>query len=243
MKKIEILYPEFGGIYGERYNVDYLMRSCPELTLIETAHGQVPAFTKGEADMVYLGCTPEKHQEEIIELLRPYKEDILREIERGTIFLITGNAIEIFGNRIKDGDRVIDCLSMFDFESIRYMDKFRHNSQYVGKANLGGEEITLLGHRSQFSFAYGDFNDYFIDIEIGMGMNKSTKREGIRKNNFYATYSLGPYLILNPLFAKYLLRLMDLPDALCFEKEIMEAYEYRKNELIEKLGILPDYPH
>ena len=236
MKTIEILYPEFSGIFGERYNVDYLLRSCPELSLIETEHGDVPAFTKGEADMVYLGCTPEKHQETIIELLRPYKDDLIREIDKGTIFLITGNAIEIFGNTIKDGDRTIPCLSLFDFESIRYMDRFRHNSQYVGAGRLDGEEMTLIGHRSQFSFAYGDFNEPFIDIEIGIGMNPDTKLEGIRRNNFYATYSLGPYLILNPYFAKYLLRLMGLPDALDFEAEIIEAHEYRKNELREKLG-------
>lgn len=236
MKNIEILYPEFCSIYAERYNVDYLLRSSSELKLIETEHGDAPAFTRGESDMVYLGCTPEKHQESIIELLRPYKENILEEIDKGTIFLITGNAIEIFGNAIKDEDRTIPCLSMFDFESIRYMNEFRHNSQFVGKTNLDGEEMPLIGHHSQFSFAYGDFSNHFIDIEIGIGMNPDTKLEGIKKNNFYATYSLGPFLILNPLFAKYLLRLMNLPDSLAYEKEIIEAYEYRKRQLIRNKG-------
>lgn len=236
MKNIELLYPEFCSIYAERYNVDYLLRSCPELNLIETPHGNAPAFSRGEADMVYLGCTPEKHQENIIELLRPYKESILEEIEKGTIFLITGNAIEIFGNSIHDAERTIPCLSMFDFESTRYMDEFRHNSQFVGKAYLDGGEMPLIGHRSQFSFARGDFSDHFIDIEIGIGMNPDTKLEGIKKNNFYATYSLGPFLILNPYFAKYLLRLIDVSDELTYEAEIIEAYEYRKKQLITNKG-------
>jgi CobQ-like glutamine amidotransferase family enzyme len=67
-------------------------------------------------------------------------------------------------------------------------------------------------------------------------MNPDTKREGLYRNNFFATYSLGPYLIMNPLFTKYLLRLLGLDDTLLFEKEIIEAYEYRRDELRRNLG-------
>ena len=62
-------------------------------------------------------------------------------------------------------------------------------------------------------------------------MNPETKAEGLRRNHFFGTYSLGPYLILNPPFTKYLLRLLGLDDALAFEEEAMEAYRYRWNEL------------
>ena len=41
---------------------------------------------------------------------------------------------------------------------------------------------------------------------------------------------------MNPLFAKYLLRLMGLNDSLLFEKEAIEAYEYRRDELRRNLG-------
>ena len=62
-------------------------------------------------------------------------------------------------------------------------------------------------------------------------MNSETKREGVRRKNFFGTYSLGPFLILNPLFTKKILRLIGLDDTLCFEKEIVEAYQYRLEEL------------
>ncbi|MDO4518656.1 MAG: hypothetical protein Q4B78_05545, partial [Bacillota bacterium] len=139
---------------------------------------------------------------------------------------------------IRDGDRVIPALGIFDFSAERYMDRERHNSQYVGVfKDENGEEITMLGHRSQFSFAYGDFEPTkFIDIEIGIGMNPETKAEGVHINNFFATYSLGPYLIMNPLFAKYLLRKLGLDDTLAFEAEAIEAYEYRRDELRRNLG-------
>jgi len=188
--------------------------------------------------MVYLGCSPERKQEQIIELLRPYKGRIEELIAKGTIFLVTGNAVEIFGKEIRDGDRVIPGLGLFDFYAVRYMDRDRHNSQYVGSFTTeDGQEITLLGHKSQFSFSYGDFSrEPFVDIEIGIGMNPEIRQEGLRRNHFFGTYSLGPYLIMNPLFTKYLLRLMGLEDRLCFEKEIIEAYEYRRDELRRTLG-------
>ena len=228
MKKIELLFPELCNIYGESYNVEYLKRSNPDnIEVIETNHRDIPAFVKEGVDMVYLGCTTERKQEIIIEILKPYKERIKELIDKNVIFLITGNSVEIFGNYIKDEDRVIEALGIFDFYSERYMKKDRHNSQFIGKY----EDLTLMGHRSQFSFAYGEFQNCLINIEKGIGMNKETKKEGIHVKNFFATYSLGPFLILNPYFAKQLLSTMGLDDKLCFEKEILEAYEYRLKEL------------
>ena len=227
MKKVELLFPELCNIYGESYNVEYLRRCSDEIEVINTNHMDTPAFVNEDVDMIYLGCTTERKQEQIIGILSQYRDRIIELIDKGVIFLATGNAVEIFGNYIEDAGRKIDALGIFDFYSVRYMRRDRHNSQFIGTF----DDITVLGHRSQFSFAYGDFDDNFIDIQKGIGMNPDTKKEGVRRNNFYGTYSLGPFLILNPLFAKKLMRIMGFDDTLCFEKEIVEAYEYRLTEL------------
>ena len=239
MKKIEFIFSDFCNIYGEAYNMEYLGRCNPEIEIINTSHKQIPYFVSNDVDMIYMGCMTERKQEETIQLLLPHKERIQELINKGTIFLVTGNSIEIFGKEIRDDGRVIPALGVFDFYSERYMDvpELRHNSQYVGQFNPEGEApITMLGHKSQFSFAYGEFPNPFVDIEIGIGMNPKIKNEGIYVNNFYATYSLGPCFIMNPFFAKYLLRKMGLSDELVFENEIIEAYEYRLNELRRNLG-------
>ena len=227
MKKVELLFPELCNIYGESYNVEYLRRCSDEIEVINTNHMDTPAFVNEDVDMIYLGCTTERKQEQIIGILSQYRDRIIELIDKGVIFLATGNAVEIFGNYIEDAGRKIDALGIFDFYSVRYMRRDRHNYQFIGTF----DDITVLGHRSQFSFAYGDFDDNFIDIQKGIGMNPDTKKEGVRRNNFYGTYSLGPFLILNPLFAKKLMRIMGIDDTLCFEKEIVEAYEYRLTEL------------
>ena len=55
--------------------------------------------------------------------------------------------------------------------------------------------------------------------------------EGIRKNNFMGTYVIGPLLVLNPPFTKWLLKGIGAGDVkLAFEKEAMEAYEARVKE-------------
>ena len=207
--------------------MEYLRRCSDEIEVINTNHMDTPAFVNEDVDMIYLGCTTERKQEQIIGILSQYRDRIIELIDKGVIFLATGNAVEIFGNYIEDAGRKIDALGIFDFYSVRYMSRDRHNSQFIGTF----DDITVLGHRSQFSFAYGDFDDNFIDIQKGIGMNPDTKKEGVRRNNFYGTYSLGPFLILNPLFAKKLMRIMGIDDTLCFEKEIVEAYEYRLTEL------------
>ena len=52
-----------------------------------------------------------------------------------------------------------------------------------------------------------------------------------RVNNFFGTHMIGPVLILNPFFTKYLIgKLMDTePEniTVAYEKEAMEAYEKR----------------
>lgn len=227
MKKVELLFPELCNIYGESYNVEYLKRCSDEIEVINTNHMDTPAFVNEDVDMIYLGCTTERKQEQIIGILSRYRDRIIELIDKGVIFLATGNAVEMFGSYIEDAGRKIDALGIFDFYSVRYMSRDRHNSQFIGTF----DDITVLGHRSQFSFAYGDFDENFIDIQKGIGMNPDTKKEGVRRNNFFGTYSLGPFLILNPLFAKKLMRIMGIDDTLCFEKEIVEAYEYRLTEL------------
>ena len=56
------------------------------------------------------------------------------------------------------------------------------------------------------------------------------KQEGVLKNNFFGTNLLGPILILNPYFTKYLFSLLGYKKKLYLEKEMIEAYEERVKE-------------
>lgn len=228
-KIIEILFPEFCNLYGDISNMKYLRQCMPKANFIETAFDEEPTFVKQDVDFIYLGPMTENMQEKVIAKLQPYKNRIEELIERNVVFLITGNAIEIFGEYIQNEDGTkIEGLNIFNIYAKRDM-MHRHNSKFVGKF----EDIEIVGFKSQFTFSYGDnINNYFAQIEKGVGLNKESRYEGIRKNNFLATYLIGPILILNPLFTKNIMKKLGIEEQkLAFEEDVMAAYEQRLEEL------------
>ena len=227
--KIEILFPEFCNLYGDMYNMKCLKMCMPEAEFIETALDDVRAFTKEDVNMIYLGPMTEKTQEKVIARLKPYKDKIEELINNNVVFLFTGNALEVLGKYIENEDgSKIDAVGIFDVYSKRDM-MHRHNSFLIGKY----EDIEMIGFKSQFTMMYGDNKDsYFVEVEKGIGINKESKLEGIKKNNFIGTYIIGPILIQNPLFTKKLIKAMGAKeDTLVFEQDLMAAYEERLKEL------------
>ena len=67
----------------------------------------------------------------------------------------------------------------------------------------------------------------FLQVTGGYGIDLKSKMEGIHYKNFFATYLLGPFLVLNPRFTQYLLKLLGHEGRPAFWQEAMEAYEYR----------------
>ncbi|MBR6472989.1 MAG: hypothetical protein IKS99_04560 [Firmicutes bacterium] len=233
MKKIEFVYPEFSGLYGEPNDLEYLKKCSKEISIIETHPGDTPKFITGEADMVYIGSMTEDDIEKTIELLMPYRNYIIHAIQSGMVFVVTGNAPEIFGTKIIGDDILSDekveirGLSIFDYKSVRRMTEPRCNTHFVG--NFNG--MLMIGCRSQNSYIYGDFNTPFIKVYKGKGMNPDTDLEGIHVKNFFGTSSIGPFMLMNPVFTKYLLRLLGLKDDLFSENDVQESF----NDYLEEL--------
>lgn len=228
--KIEILYPEVCYLFGDLMNIDYLHRCVPEAEIIRTSLKTPPAFLNDDVDMIYLCSMTEQAQELVISALRPYKEKIAALIDSGTIFLITGNALEIFIKSIDNEDgSSIAALGLFDLTAKRRMMN-RYNSLYLGKFG----DLDIVGLKSQFAHAYGDDGDALFETTRGAGRNPDVKHEGIRKNNFMATYVLGPLLVMNPLFTKYIMALLGITDRpLAFEEAAMDSYELRLKEFTD----------
>ncbi|MCI8362075.1 MAG: hypothetical protein HFJ41_02880 [Clostridia bacterium] len=228
-KTIEILFPEFCNLYGDISNMKYLQKCIPESNFIETSFNEEPTFVKNDVDLIYMGPMTEKMQEKVTEKLKPYKQRIEELIEKNVVFLITGNALEIFGKYIENEDGTkIEALGIFDIYSKRNMMK-RHNSNFIGKY----EDIEIVGFKSQFTQSYGNNEqNYFAKVEKGIGLNPESSFEGLQKNNFIATYLIGPILILNPEFTQKVLKKMEIQKPkIAFEEDVKKAYEQRLKEL------------
>ena len=210
--KIELLYPELGGLYGELYNMEYLRRSVPDCGVAVTSMGERPKFLDDDTiDLVYMGSMTERSQLLVVDELTPVRMEIWNTIQEGQQFLITGNAMEIFGTGIiEKSDMVVseiggegyECLGLFDYQAERDMLN-RRNSLFLGAYMLTAKDaIEVVGFQSQFgNITYGEHapNPLFRVIK-GTGANNSPGKEGIHYKNFMATYTTGPLLVLNPAF-------------------------------------------
>lgn len=231
--KIEVLYPEICCLFGDKANMRYFEMCLPEAEFIKTPVSEMPKFLTEDVDMVYFGSCSESNQERILSRLKGHEERINELIEKGVIFLMTGNTFEIMGKYIKktDGEK-IEGLGIFDFHAERTIPK-RYNSLFLGKFG----DMEVVGYTSRFSHCYGiDEKDNFLTVTKGYGSTVAAKTEGIHRNNLFGTYLLGPFLIQNPLFTEYLMKQLGVENAeLAFKHDILRAYYVRLNEFTKDI--------
>lgn len=223
--KIEILFPEAANLFGDCWNHRYLKECMPEAELIETCFDDEPAFTTQGVDLVMMGAMTERAQEWAIERLMPYKERIKTLVDNGTVFLMTANAGEVFCEYIEneDGSR-IEGLGIVPLHAKRNM-MHRHNATVL----CDFEGMELVGFKAEFSGLYGDNSGIgFAKVRYGTGINPKSDIEGVRINNFFSTGIVGPFLMMNPGFVKYLMRLLGVSEPkLKHEELIFAAFESR----------------
>lgn len=229
--KIEILYPEFCNLYGDLGNVLYLEQTLKDNAKFVYTHIlEKPKFLSEDISLVYIGSLSENSQKIVLEKLLPLKKEIKNKIDKGQMFLATGNSFELFGKYIleEDGNK-IECLGIFNTYAKQAMMK-RWNAFCLADY----EDIKIVGFKSQFteSFQVGEDKDIPFKAKVirGAGINKDSKDEIIRINNFYSTYLLGPLLALNPFFTKKLLANIGYTGDLAYEDIAIQAYEIRLSE-------------
>ena len=227
--KIEILYPELCCLYGDKGNTKFLQQCLPEAEFVYTQLNEKPHFLEEEVDLCCMYSMSEQSQELILSRLMPYQAELNAAFAAGkTLFLLTGNALELLGKYIQreDGSKV-EALGMFDTYAVRQAPN-RFNT--LIQADFAG--MTLLGYTSRFSHTYGVTETLAMSkVSIGTGCEPNGKLEGIRSGRVVATYLLGPLLVANPDFAKWLLKELGVEEPkLPFEADLYKAYEVRKQE-------------
>ncbi len=223
--KIEVLFPEFANLFGDCWNWRYLARCLPEAELILTGYGDEPRFVSERVDMIIMGAMTEHGQELAIKKLMPQRDRLRQLIDTGVVFLMTANAGEVFCEYIEneDGSRIAG-LGLVPLHARRDM-MHRYNSIEL----CTFEDMELVGFKAEFSQLYGDNSGFgFAEAKYGIGINKKTKHEGVRIKNYFSTSLVGPFIMMNPPFVKYLMRLLGVQEpSLPFEDTNMAAYEAR----------------
>lgn len=228
---IEVLYPEIANLHGDLANITYLAQCRPDARIIHTELTQTPAFATGDVDLLYLGPLTEHGQGLALDRLRPYRDHLEARITDGGVSLFTHNALELLGTRIVNDDMGYELsgLDLVDLET--RVEMFgRYNGKVMGAARELGTGHPVLGYKSQFSMVTaGPDVDGFITADRGIGRNRSTTVEGVRRNNLIGTSLIGPLLVVNPHFTRALLAQLDADTepVLAHEALAVAAYDAR----------------
>lgn len=228
---VEILFQEVCGLYGDSQNPTYLQATLPDAEFVYTKLTDTPYFVEHDPDLIYIGCMSESTQRRVIDKLMPLKARIEALVNAGTPILATGNASEIFSKRIDYVTENIKVEGLGIFDLTVRTDLFnRYNGMVLGEF----EGMKIVGFRSQFSFLYGDNQDYFfLKCIRGDGIHPGSKLEGMRKNNLICTQLIGPILPLNPLFCEYLIGLCGVDAKAAYRETAMDAYNQRLKEFTD----------
>ena len=116
----------------------------------------------------------------------------------------------------------ISGLGLLDLTARRILPK-RANSLFLG--DFQGTKI--VGYTSRFSHMESALPPLFT-VEKGLGRSEGATVEGVRSGGVLGTYLLGPLLVLNPDFTRWLLDDLGAADEpLAFETEVRRAYQAR----------------
>ena len=220
---IEILYGDICNLYGDNGNILLLEKYFGKDKIVRTGINDEPYFVNHKVKLIYLASMSENTEKIVISKLQPYKNKIKELIDNNVYILLTGNALNVFSNKIIDNEET-KGLGILKIDVKRSMKK-RINCHYAGKF----KKLKILGFKSQFTLNYSN-DKQFLNTTLGFGNNYEDKNEGVKINNLYATNLLGPILVINPYFTKYLFEEMGYKKQLPYEKELIKAYEVRLKE-------------
>ena len=215
--KINILclYYDLMNLYGDTGNVRVLKYHLDDLkvkyNIDYLSIDDKVDFSK--YDLILIGDGTEDNRFICLEHLLKYKKDIKKMIDSDKFFLVTGNALGMFGKKLYDKK----ALGIFDFS-------VSESNERISKEVVLDNDIC--------SSIYGFMNH---SDEITNNKTPLFRDEGVHYKNFYGTYVVGPILSRNPEFLEYFLKeLLKSKDSKFKFKELnlsldKEAY----NEFIE----------
>ncbi len=239
--KILFLYHDLMNLYGENGNVRVMARHIAD----QGQSAEVECRTVGdEVDFsqyafIYAGSGTERNQKKALSHFIKYRESFISAIQGGTVALFTGNACEMLGKRITDGDgRSFEGIGLIPFESVE-SDDIRYTGDAVCTPLTGGLFRPVVGFINKCSEVTG-IEEPIFDMQMGYGNTNKDSGEGFRVNNLFGTHLIGPLLAKNPEFAGMVLRLIGEREGFTVTSKTCEyeekAYEITLSELNKRIN-------
>lgn len=197
------LYPDLLNLYGDRGNIQCLMRRCEwrgiEAETIPFELGDEIDFSG--LDIVLLGGGSDREQMLVCEKLREIRKDFKEYVEQDGVVIAICGGYQLIGNYYKTENGIMEGLELVDFYTEQGEGRLISNivlqsdlfdMPVVGFENHGGR--TFIGNTKPLG-----------KVLYGHGNDGKSGYEGIVYKNVIGTYLHGPLLPKNPQLADWLI--------------------------------------
>ena len=213
------LYPDIMCTYGDRGNVETVLRRCGwrniDVTLTELRIGD--RISPGDLDLIVIGSGGESQQRLIAADLYKVKGAAIREaVGQGAAVLAVGGGYELFGRFCEPGQGAeLPGIGVFDAWTVRriatHADNYRTISAAQADRAIGDLVVRwrgrlLLGFENHSGGTYlGPEARPLGEVITGRG-NNGDGTEGVIAGSAVGTNLRGPCLPRNPQLADFLIR-------------------------------------
>lgn len=198
------LYPDLLNLYGDRGNIQCLMKRCQWRGIeAETVEFRIEdRIDFSELDIVLLGGGSDREQKLVCEKLQTIQKDFKAYVEDNGVVIAVCGGYQLLGNYYKTGSDFMEGLKLVDLYTEQGDGRLIDN--VVIKSDLFDRPV--VGFENHGGRTYIKKNKALGKVLYGFGNDGKSDEEGVVYKNVIGTYLHGPLLPKNPHVADYLIR-------------------------------------
>lgn len=198
------LYPDLLNLYGDRGNIQCLMKRCQwrgiEAETIAFEINDTIDFSK--LDIVLLGGGSDREQMLVCSKLREIRQDFKEYVEQDGVVIAICGGYQLLGNYYDTDQGKIEGLKLTDMYTEQ--GEGRLISNIVLQSDLF--DMPIVGFENHGGRTYIKNNKPLGKVLYGSGNDGKSGYEGIVYKNVIGTYLHGPLLPKNPQLADWLIQ-------------------------------------
>lgn len=233
------LYPDLLNLYGDRGNIQCLMKRC----LWRGIEAETVSFELSDKidfsnlDIVLLGGGSDREQMLVCEKLKEIQKDFKEYVEQNGVVIAICGGYQLLGNYYKTDVGTIEGLSLVDMYTEQGEDRLIDN--IVLQSELF--DMPIVGFENHGGRTFIGENKPLGKVLYGSGNDGKSGYEGVVYKNVIGTYLHGPLLPKNPQLAdELILRALkkkygeNVTLSALDDSQEKEANEYIYNRFVKK---------
>lgn len=199
------LYPDLLNLYGDRGNIQCLMKRCQWRGIeAETICYEIDdEIDFSKLDIVLLGGGSDREQMLVCDKLKTIRDRFRDYVESDGVVIAICGGFQLLGNYYATAEGNIEGLGIVDLDTDRGTD-YRLIDNIVLESEL--VSMPVVGFENHGGRTDIKNNRPFGKVIYGSGNNGKSGYEGVVYRNVIGTYLHGPLLPKNPEVADYLIQ-------------------------------------